>query len=746
MIRMGNWVKSAVLVAGTAAISVLSACGGGGGSGGGGPVAPISDNYDTTVLAAPSDTFMPAGSGLHNGATQVESLASVRDTEFNAMGGALGAVRADYAFAYGIKGSGVSVAVLDTGIDLTHTDLVGSISTDSTSVIGGSVDELPSQTHGTRVAGMIAADENGMGMMGIAPESEIIAIKMSDDGSVGDQAQADAIAAAVNANAAIINISYGLGGFENLDLAGAIDQGVVSETLLTAYQTAIDADTLIVMAAGNASGPSPEWDAKIAGYGFSQGQILAVGAYDINTGLIAGFSHRAGDARNFYLVAPGSDLITTDNDGSSGYTGPIDGTSFASPLVAGAAALVKSAAPFLTAPDIAAILLTSADDKGAPGVDAVYGHGLLNVEAALTPQGHVVTPTGATASSLNGVSLAGTSAGNGPLAASLASSSALGSAMVLDGFARPYVLDLRPDSQASAANSAWGQSWLSKPFESIGTGSDLNTPLQVLRFSADPDSGRMIVAGGENWVRSLTGSETNGHFAVAGPAMGFAAQQKLGAAGTLRLGYAADLNGTKDQSAGLAFARLERKAGERAALGVTLGLSQETGQHTGGRLSGAFDTGAGNQTRFVALDASARLTDRWQTGLGYSFGRSADFSGALSLISGQQNVATDSAELWLAYREADRSLKLSVGRDLGFAGGDITLRVPVARTMDREGVITYADETLRLGDARRLRAAFSLSERMTDRLDMAFTAEFSANENDFSAEEFNTGLRFRYRF
>ena len=86
---------------------------------------------------------------------------------------------------------------------------------------------------------------------------------------------------------------------------------------------------------------------------------------------------------NYYMVAPGTSLILPWNGGFA----LLSGTSFSSPLISGAAAIILQRWPNLTGRQLADILFASATDLGAPGVDTIYGHGLLNIAAALQPIG-----------------------------------------------------------------------------------------------------------------------------------------------------------------------------------------------------------------------------------------------------------------------------------------------------------------------------------------------------------------------
>jgi hypothetical protein len=140
--------------------------------------------------------------------------------------------------------------------------------------------------------------------------------------------------------------------------------------------------TVVVVAAGNQGQAETAWPARYAGTAWAQGTMLVVGAVDANRQL-SGFSNRAGEVAAHYLVAPGVDI----QGAGAGGTLTLSGTSQATPAVSGAAALLLSKWPYLRASQVSAILLQTADDLGAPGVDPVYGHGLLNIDRALSPVG-----------------------------------------------------------------------------------------------------------------------------------------------------------------------------------------------------------------------------------------------------------------------------------------------------------------------------------------------------------------------
>src|SRR5207249_2159422 len=159
-------------------------------------------------------------------------------------------------------------------------------------------------------------------------------------------------------------------------------------------------------------------------------------AVDANNN-IASFSNRAGDTAAWFLVAPGVRVASTYLNNQYAY---MSGTSVSTPIVSGAAALIKQLWPTLRADQVANILFITATDLGAPGIDAVYGRGLLNVEKALQPVGTVTTST------WNGKTIKVLDTAAKPSAAtsklwSLAASGAL-QVVGLDDFKRDFKVDL----------------------------------------------------------------------------------------------------------------------------------------------------------------------------------------------------------------------------------------------------------------------------------------------------------------
>ena len=144
--------------------------------------------------------------------------------------------------------------------------------------------------------------------------------------------------------------------------------GSLTGPLGDAFARAVSAGRILVLAAGNEGGAEPIFPAIFAGSAEASGQAIVVGALDTD-GDIADFSNRAGSARGHYLVAPGVDILAPPERRCAS----VSGTSFATPHVTGAVALLLQGAPFLSAQQVVELLLGTATDLGAPGTDDVYG-------------------------------------------------------------------------------------------------------------------------------------------------------------------------------------------------------------------------------------------------------------------------------------------------------------------------------------------------------------------------------------
>lgn len=277
------------------------------------------------------------------------------------------------------RGDGVTVAVIDTGIDTDHPEFAGRISEysynatydkivkDYTAADGGYDWSLVEDVvgHGTAVTGVIAAAMDGQGTVGIAPQVNIIVIKAECDANGRFLRGSDLVFGlyyAIERDVDVVNMSFGGGG----DFSAPVRLGV-------------DSDILMVAAAGNDSTSAPQQPASCEG-------VIGVGALEADGWNLAYYSNFG---ENTNLVAPGT--VYTAAAGGSYRT--MNGTSFSSPIVAAALALMKSNGEYKYSSNevLEEILYASCYDLGDLGPDFYYGYGALDISALLLEEKGTVT-------------------------------------------------------------------------------------------------------------------------------------------------------------------------------------------------------------------------------------------------------------------------------------------------------------------------------------------------------------------
>jgi hypothetical protein len=271
----------------------------------------------------------------------------------------LGQIGVPGAWTTSIGDASVVVAVLDTGVDLTHPDLDGVTVVAPRDVFWNSTEVTDEVGHGTHVAGTIVAEtNNGVGVAGIAPASTLMPVRITSGQSLSFSDALDGVDWARTHGADIISMSFG----------GTLtsEQVALGQPTFTAAR---EAGILLVAASGNDGRPARNYPASFNG-------VVSVGAVDVADEL-AEFS-TTGTALD--IVAPGVDVLSTLPDGD--YE-TLSGTSMAAPHVAGVAALVWAARPTLGVAQLEAILRTSTVDLGEPGHDKLYGDGRVDAAAAM---------------------------------------------------------------------------------------------------------------------------------------------------------------------------------------------------------------------------------------------------------------------------------------------------------------------------------------------------------------------------
>lgn len=367
-----------------ATIGGIAAAGGAGGGGGG---SGSSDDIVSSTLS-----YATVADPTWNSTIDSAKIASYKTDEYKAQTG-LDQIKSADAYALldtnrkSIGGDGVKIGISDTGVRLTHLEI-------SANNNGSGHSNNPSdlEGHGTHVASTAAGVKDNVGMHGVAFNAKIISINIL--GTNSDHSSGEAgIAFAGDSGAKVVNMSWGY--VKSLtDTSSLFAQNTTTDTnyvatkalLRTEFTAAVTKDIFMAAATGNDSDTTHvSMPALFAQDSVTNGQMIAVGSVNSDN-TISSFSNRCKQAKNFCLVAPGRDInaagISTDSQ-----LVLKNGTSMATPHVAGAAAVLRAAWPYLSAQQTVKILLETATDLGAAGVDDIFGHGLLNLGNAVTAQG-----------------------------------------------------------------------------------------------------------------------------------------------------------------------------------------------------------------------------------------------------------------------------------------------------------------------------------------------------------------------
>jgi hypothetical protein len=550
-------------------------------------------------------------------------------------------INASAAYAAGATGDGILVAVVDTGINADHPEFTGQIAAqlDVADATRGGGD---TDGHGTGVAGVIAANKDDRLMHGVAFNAQIISIRADtvdsceSDGGEGctfsDSNTARAIDAAINNGAQIVNLSLGR------------DPGVGDGTSLTfaAMQRAVNAGLLIVVAAGNqdeeedAPDPSPGFPGTFASDPRAGGLVVTVGSVDLD-GTISDFSNRAEGFEDFYLVAPGRRILAPfidDDDGDAQYA-LFSGTSFAAPHVAGALALLLDGFPTLTGAEALQILFDTAVDLGAPGRDATYGAGLIDLEAAFQPVGtSSVQVAGAQTETVIPVMFAAPSGASGDW---IWQSGVFEGALLRDQYDRGFTFDpARPDAAGTSpgllAMEAAAERGLARQVRTLAGPAEVNLrinpdrphaltnmPEEVYRDAPDMSfafrSGGLTIEAGRGFAAPApmpaAGVSVLSQTLFGGAVAGLSAQREWAAVrfdhGALSFQMRASGSGEDAfQAAGASWSQWGQ------TLGFELGAGREEDRALGGLMAARFGEDDASQSRFMAALWSGDLPLGWR--------------------------------------------------------------------------------------------------------------------------------------
>ncbi|MDX8355707.1 S8 family peptidase [Cognatiyoonia sp. IB215182] len=610
----------------------------------------------------------------------------------------LGLIGADERYAKGGQGKGIKISILDSGIDIYNRDFRGKIDFENSYSYVGDPDDISEPDgsgpfgHGTHVAGIAAARKDGGGTHGVAFASELVIFK-------GLSNWPDAINRSIDAGAHVMNNSWvyvdgdrvtiPITDYTSHDdstnhrrLTAAL--GGATGTTIKALNRAKENDLISIVAAGNHNLPEvavnagipvvlPEYD----------GYFIAVVAVDEFKN-IAGFSNHCGVAKDFCLAAPGVGILSTSNGGG---VRPDSGTSMAAPHVTGAYAVLKSQWPELPAPEIAQIMFAAAEDLGEPGVDPIYGQGLLNLANAMLPAGDLVVYQGNTTAD-DAMPLAETGiVASGALAPALNQALAGQVLMVADKYTRGFEL---------AAGALVSETEAPRPRLMIAKEVKVSDSLTVVRS----DHGTSILVGGDvssyeiNLGETDPGADPFGQLLTEDYAFGHDVQ--LTDALALTTDHAI---GSSTDTFSRTRIGLEAKDKDGSGFSARVGRIEENGTVLGSRFMGAAGQGGNSNTSFLEISGSV------------AFGRGTllTASGTQSrtdfrqegLVTGGANLMGRAGEVSISqahFLGSPGTMRLAVSSPLQISSGEISIDLPqdrVAAVAGRESTgVTRTSETV----------------------------------------------------
>ena len=638
------------------------------------------------------------------------------------------------------NGAGVVVGVADTGVQVSHPELKGQIVA-SYNAFTGSTDVTDQMGHGTHVSGIIAGTlANGALLEGVAPGAKIAMAKVfTTGGSDG------------------VTIGRGIDWIVNVQKAPilSLSLGSPAVSMQTNIQNAVTKGTLITAALGNDGLASGSWPAKFAKETWAKGQIIAVGALDASNKR-ASFSNYDATLANWTVFAPGVNV-------ASSYSVPtqqnayvyMSGTSMATPVVAGQAALIKSNWNFLTAPDLAQIIFQSATHlcsdnvtvavcKARTTADTMYGWGLVNVGASLQPIGslNLTSKTGAVIN-FAGASLASAKSGmvSGlPAVKSLAvdkfnrafvvnvgttvaAAGSTGSAVPVTAATTTTVGAVKFSAEYSKAASMQSANGLYTS-NGLGFGEDATaTTLGKTSISFTNAQGNVYALGTGGTSAQFFGLQSTGmaplslngegsrfnapYFALGENASHAGYATTLSNGDTLRFGSIVQsapmetaLFGASNTPSAMSIAAVEWQHNmDDITTVVTAGHLQETDAVLGMRGTGALGIAAQANTTFMTLAASKPVADNTYFSAMVSVGNTAAYSNsAASLIDGASASQSAAWSMGLArkdlFKNGDR-LGFSVAMPLRTMSGNMHITTATAQSQE-DGSLSYATQALAL--------------------------------------------------
>lgn len=565
--------------------------------------------------------------------------------------------------ARGYRGAGVTVAVIDSGIDASNSELSGKVNTGkswdyvtNTKPAAGSAADP--NGHGTHVAGIIAGKLDGVGFHGVAPSAKLLSyrtLNAAGGGSLSDTVLMDPVDKGMTAGARIFSNSWGV---QNR----ADGSNIVGPAAMARYKSAVASDAVFVFANGNSGLSQPQTMAGLPRFDADlQKGWVAVASLDPSTRVIAAYSDRCGVTADWCITAPGSNIVSARSGGGSTLK---SGTSMATPYVSGSIALLKSQFTTLSYQDIVQRIFYTADKSGAYADKSVYGNGVLNVAGASNPIGGLWVPLSGT------IYGKATNLGSLILDANASSTSAAGLLMQLNA-TKLLVVDGYQRAPFKAKASELVQ-------VVQGSADPLNWGAQSVRFSSDvasvPRSGFAMGFHGSpagldrpSMTMGFAGERSSLGFAtqMTPAALDFSALREQGVSmsefvrGGNPLTQELITGGTYSAQLGTGL-RLNTTAfsGERERMNVRMGLEAQVGESTTLGLESTYAKGGSPSLGFdFAVDKPEALSTQYMAYAKQKVGDELTLMGGVSL----KKMIDDAERSGLAVSQTERANALVLG-------------------------------------------------------------------------------------
>ena len=585
------------------------------------------------------------------------------------------AVGADYALANGWTGEGVKIGIFDDPIDPNHTEF-------SNFEYGGGTEHCDNCgyyfSHGTHVAGIAAADYGDGGMTGIAPDATVYAVSVFNEyGSFTPSMDqlgvmvADAVADDVR----VFNNSWG---------SAIHDPSALYQTA-AAFDQAQDEGAVFVWARGNAASYDDEGNdfARLPVYfpELEENWVAVTNVVESQPGngdwvisnatagtTIDGQSYHAnanacGDAANWCISAPGTLIFSSARDGSpvnaweyaedangDNYAA-FSGTSMAAPVVSGAFAVLFQAFPYLETDVLVDLVFATATDLGEEGVDEVYGHGMLNLEEAMTFQGAI--PVIATTSNVSGGGANATQSGISTTnsAVSKQFEEAIEGVIVLDAYDRAFRLNPSLLTNVGTTQAEFG----------------------TLQSRSNNTLGHFNFADRELTVGNSPA--LSAHFREISQGLFFSARLGQSVVATVGVG----LDQQYAASVAIGDERLSVEAG-----GI---LDRKEGRMPMVETAGAFATGTSAATAYVRAETKQPLGAAWALSLAGEVGVTRSMGQAeQSLTVGNPTATTVALEAGLQRNIGNGFIKGTIALPVSVVQGEVVYLLPTDREVNGEVV------------------------------------------------------------